>query len=105
MSLDVQNGLIYCDTSATPIDPGGGDAGLVPSSPDALSLKCAAEAGKDLAKRWGAIVTCGTKGAGSAFKGKAYDETACRTTATDKYDAAAAKLIEKGGCPTCLDAA
>jgi len=104
MSLDVQNGPIYCDTSGPPIDPGGDDAGFVPSSSDALSLKCSDGVGKDLAKLWGAIVKCSTKGADSAFKGKAFDETTCRTTATGKYDAAAAKLIEKGGCPACLDA-
>src|SRR5262249_61120895 len=104
-SLDVQNGLVYCDnSSATPIDPGGDDAGFVPSPDSPDSLKCSDGVGKDLAKLWGAIVKCSTKAADSAFKGKAFDETTCRTAASDKYDAAAAKLIEKGGCPACLDA-
>jgi hypothetical protein len=102
-SLDVQNGLVYCDTSSgTPIDPSGDDAGSVPSSAD--GLKCSDGVGKDLAKLWGAIGKCSTKAADAAFKGKAFDEATCRSTATGKYDAAAAKLIAKGGCPSCLDA-
>jgi hypothetical protein len=102
-SLDVQNGLVYCDTSSgTPIDPSGDDAGSVPSSAD--GLKCSDGVGKDLAKLWGAIGKCSTEAADAAFKGKAFDEATCRSTATGKYDAAAAKLIAKGGCPTCLDA-
>src|SRR5262245_22510609 len=102
-SLDVQNGLLYCDNSSgTPIDPSGDDAGFVPTSSDAL--KCSDGAGKNVAKLWGAIVKCSTKAADSAFKGKAFDEATCRSTATGKYDDAAAKLIGKGGCPACLDA-
>jgi hypothetical protein len=102
-SLDVQNGLVYCDTSsATPIDPSGDDAGFVPPSSD--GLKCSDGVGKDLAKLWGAIGKCSTKAADAAFKGKSFDEDTCRSTATGKYDAAAAKLIGKGGCPACLDA-
>src|SRR5262245_11055222 len=102
-SLDVQNGLVYCDNaSGTPIDPSGDDPGFVPPSSD--GLKCSDGVGKDLAKLWGAIVKCSTKAADSVFKGKAFDEPTCRTAASDKYDAAAAKLIEKGGCPACLDA-
>jgi hypothetical protein len=103
-SLDVQNGLVYCDNSSgTAIDPSGDDAGFVPS-PDPDSLKCSDGVGKDLAKLWSARVKCSTKAADSAFKGKAFDETACRTTARGKYDAAAGKLIAKGGCPACLNA-
>src|SRR5262249_26828789 len=50
-SLDVQNGLVYCDnSSATPIDPGGDDAGFVPSPDSPDSLKCSDGVGKDLAK-------------------------------------------------------
>jgi hypothetical protein len=102
-SLDVQTGLIYCDTSSgTPIDPSGDDAGFVPSTSD--GLKCADGVGKDLAKLWGSIVKCSTKAAEAAFKGKAFDEVTCRTAATGKYDDAAAKLIGKGSCPACLDA-
>jgi hypothetical protein len=103
MSLDVQNGLVYCDTSSgTPIDPSGDDAGFVPPSSD--GLKCSDGVGKDLAKLWGAIAKCSTKAADAAFKGKSFDEATCRSTATGKYDAAAAKLIGKGSCPACLDA-
>ena len=103
MSLDVQNGLVYCDTSSgTPIDPGGDDAGFVPPSSD--GLKCSDGVGKDVAKLWGAISKCSTKAADAAFKGKSFDEATCRSTATGKYDEAAAKLIGKGGCPACLDA-
>src|SRR5262249_12277368 len=102
-SLDVQNGLVYCDTSSgTPIDPSGDDAGSVPSSAD--GLKSSDGVGNDLAKLWRAIGKCSTEAADAAFKGKAFDEATCRSTATGKYDAAAAKLIAKGGCPTCLDA-
>ena len=104
MSLDVQNGLVYCDTSSgTAIDPSGDDAGFVPPSKD--GLKCSDGVGKDVAKLWGAISKCSTKAADAAFKGKSFDETTCRSTATGKYDEAAAKLIGKGGCPACLDAA
>jgi len=103
MSLDVQNGLLYCDNSSgTPIDPTGDDAGFVPTSSDAL--KCSDGVGKNVAKLWDAIVKCSTKAADSAFKGKAFDEATCGSTATGKYDDAAAKLIGKGGCPACLDA-
>ena len=103
MSLDVQNGLVYCDTSSgTQIDPGGDDAGFVPPSSD--GLKCSDGVGKDVAKLWGAISKCSTKAADAAFKGKSFDEATCRSTATGKYDEAAAKLIGKGGCPACLDA-
>jgi len=103
MSLDVQNGLVYCDASSgTQIDPGGDDAGFVPPSSD--GLKCSDGVGKDIAKLWGAISKCSTKAADAAFKGKSFDEATCRSTATGKYDEAAAKLIGKGGCPACLDA-
>jgi len=103
MSLDVQNGLVYCDASSgTQIDPGGDDAGFVPPSSD--GLKCSDGVGKDIAKLWGAISKCSTKAADAAFKGKSYDEATCLSTATGKYDEAAAKLIGKGGCPACLDA-
>jgi hypothetical protein len=103
MSLDVQNGLVYCDASSdTPIDQSGDDAGFLPASKD--GLKCSDGVGKDLAKLWGAIAKCSTKAADAAFKGKSFDEDTCRSTATGKYDAAAAKLIAKGGCPACLDA-
>src|SRR5262249_8290251 len=102
-SLDVQNGLVYCDTSSgTPIDPSGDDAGSGPSSADGLT--CSDGVGKDRAKLWGAVGKCSTEAADAAFKGKAFDEATCRSTATGKYDAAAAKLIAQGGCPTCLDA-
>jgi hypothetical protein len=104
-SLDVQNGLVYCDASSgTPIDAGGDDAGFVPASDNSDSLKCSDGVGKNVAKLWGAIVKCSTKAADSAFKGKAFDEATCRSTATGKYDDAKAKLIGKGGCPACLDA-
>src|SRR5262249_53798811 len=101
-SLDVQNGLVYCDqSSGVPIDPSGDDAGFVPASSD--GLKCSDSVGKGVAKLWGAIAKCSTKAAQALLKGKAFDEADCRTTATGKYDAAAAKLVEKGTCPGCLD--
>src|SRR5262249_48144212 len=44
-SVDVQNGLVYCDTSSgTPIDPTRADAGSGPSSAD--RLKCSDGVGK-----------------------------------------------------------
>src|SRR5262249_1303275 len=47
---------------------------------------------------------CSNKAADAAFKGKVFDETTCRSTATGKYDQAAAKLLT-GDCPPCLDSA
>ena len=100
-SLDVQNGLIYCDpTSGAPIDANGDDAGFIPASKD--QLKCADGVGKNIAKLWASIAKCSNKAADAAFKGKTFDEATCRSTATGKYDDATTKLIA-GDCPPCLD--
>ena len=100
-SLDVQNGLVYCDSSGAPIDPSGDDAGFIPASKD--QLKCADGVGKNIAKLWGSIAKCSNKAADAAFKGKTFDEATCRSTATGKYDEAKTKLLG-GDCPACLDA-
>jgi hypothetical protein len=79
---DVQNGLVYCDTSSgTPIDPGGrrGVRAAVVGRAQVLG-RCGGRR-----EALGAI-SVQHQGADAAFKGKSFDEATCRSTATGKYD-------------------
>jgi hypothetical protein len=88
--------------------PAPDDSGFVP--PDANTLTCEAGVAKNVAKLKNCIGTCHIKAAAAAFKSKTFDEEACENTdpkksCRAKYDATAAKLLAKGTCPACLDAA
>src|SRR5713101_998933 len=84
MSLDAQNGNVYCDGTVA-IDGTGEDAGKIPLSAD--GLKCAEKVAKNLSKLAGAVLKCHYKAANAAFRKKHFDEEACEMAALGKYDA------------------
>ncbi len=73
--------------------------------PDTIATsKCEGAVAKGFAKLIGAVITCHSKQAQAAFKGKPFDEDGCEdgtpaTSAKAKFDAAIAKLA-----PTCSPA-
>jgi len=106
LSFDARNGNIYCDVSSgVPIDPGGDDAGFVPSTKD--NLRCADGVAKSLARLDVAVFKCHAKAADGDFRlaDPPFDEEACESTALAKYDAATARRVAQGLCPACLSAA
>ena len=111
LSLDAQNGSVYCDsTTGVLIDPSGDDAGFVPA--DGNQLKCADAVGKELAKLAAAAIKCHVKMADAFFNGKDFDENICEEndpakhkSALEKYNAAMTKLTAKNICTQpCLSA-
>ncbi len=100
MSLDAQNGNVYCDGTVA-IDGTGEDAGKIPLSAD--GLKCAEKVAKNLSKLAGAVLKCHYKAANAAFRKKHFDDEACEMAALGKYDATATRLVPS--CPACLNAA
>jgi len=104
-TLAAPNGDVYCDAStATPIDPGGNDAGFVPAT-DAIR-RCAEHVGANLRKLTTATWKCHRKAADKGFDllDPQFDEAGCEAAAVAKYDTASARLISGGMCPPCLDA-
>ena len=67
-------------------------------------VKCTKAASNNLAKLTGCMGKCRVKVVGALSSGKLFDELACSANCRAKYDAQAAKLLAKGGCPACLDA-
>jgi len=111
LSLDAQNGNVYCDsTSGVLIDQSGDDAGFVPA--DGNQLKCADAVGKELGKLAAAAIKCHVKMADAFFNGKDFDENICEEndpakhkSALEKYNAAMTKLTAKNICTQpCLSA-
>jgi hypothetical protein len=80
--------------------------GFVP--PDKVVKKCEDTTAADLMKLAACLRACHAKRAGSAAKGKPFDEEACESGSSKscrgKYDTASGALIAKGICPPCLDA-
>ena len=82
-------------------------SGLVP--PSDASRKCEDGVAKAVAKLAACARKCRMKGADAALKGGTFDADACQhgsgspVSCRAKYDAAAASLRAKGGCPPCLD--
>jgi len=112
LSLDAQNGSVYCDsTSGALIDPSGDDAGWKPNSGN--ELKCADTVGKELGKLVAGAIKCHIKMADQFFAGKDFDENVCEEndpakgkSALQKYNAAMTKLTAKGICSQpCLSQA
>lgn len=104
-SVDNLNGTFYCDaTSGELINPGGDEAGYIPSTSD--HLKC----GGRVAKAWGglqnALAKCHYKLAAAVFKGDTFDSAACETTgdrsASGRYLKKVFRAIDAGLCPPCL---
>ncbi len=105
LSYDARNGAIYCDaTSTVPIDPGGDDAGFVPSTKD--HLRCADKVAKNLSKLDSKILKCHAQAAdrGWSLADPPFDEEACEASALARYDSTSARLAAKGQCPACLSA-
>ncbi|HEY2385888.1 MAG TPA: esterase-like activity of phytase family protein [Candidatus Binatia bacterium] len=82
---------------------------LVP--PDTATRKCEDGIAKSLGKLAACARKCRVKQADAALKGGVFDADACEhgggapVSCRAKYDAAAASLRAKGGCPVCLDGA
>src|SRR5262249_36552773 len=78
--------------------------------PDIGARKCEDGIAKSLGKLAACARKCRVKQADAALKGDAFDADACEhgsgspASCRAKYDAAAATLRAKGGCPVCLDA-
>ena len=92
-----------CTPTATPED-----SGFVPPIKDVA--KCEAGVAKNVSKLKSCIDKCHIKAAAARFNVQTFDEEACETTdpaksCRAKYDAKQAKLLAKGTCPACLDAA
>jgi hypothetical protein len=104
-SLDALGGALYCDaTSGVAIDPGGDDAGYVPSIDD--HLQCGDRTAKSLAKLAVAFSKCHRDLGSRAFNGATdYDDETCEAQARARFDDASAQLVAGGGCPSCLDGA
>jgi hypothetical protein len=105
-SLDSRGTTLYCDaSSATQVDPGGNDSGFVPASHDALT--CTRRVGVALAKLAKSVLRCHEQMAASglALADPPFDEEACEQAATSRYASSASKLLVRGSCAACLDAA
>ena len=100
-SLDVRNGVIYCDTtSLRPLDSSGENQGFVPAS--LANLKCADGVAKYLKKLSTKVVSCQRRWAGARMKGKSFDLVGCQNGAVAKAARARDMLLSGGGCPLCL---
>src|SRR5262245_19232200 len=109
MSLDGQNGDVYCDSASMALI-GDDDAGSVPNTAD--NLKCDVTVGKMVARLVAFVVKCHDKMNKSFFKAVDFDEELCEETnptshagALDKYNQQRDKLAFLGICPPCLDSA
>ncbi|HZR83257.1 MAG TPA: hypothetical protein VFD92_19340 [Candidatus Binatia bacterium] len=92
--FDGARGAFYC--AGTALLPGDG---LAYAPPDPIALRCSAKLESTAAKLANASLTCQKKAADNAFRGKPFDDGACRAAARAKYDASAAHLA---GCPPCV---
>jgi len=104
-ALDTQDGGPYCDaTTATPIDPGGDDAGFVPAA--APARRCAEKVSRQLVTLANALRACHRTAGSKGFHlaDPAYDEDGCEAKARAAFDGASARLQNSGDCPACLDA-
>jgi len=104
-SLDSANGGVFCAGS---VPFSGDDTGFVP--PDLNASKCEAAVATNLKTLRTCIETCHLNAAIKAFKGKPFDEEGCQSadpkkSCRAKFNAKVTKLMLKGICPACLDAA
>jgi hypothetical protein len=107
-SLDALNGSFFCDNTSgnTIAEPGGDDAGSIPSS--SANFKCSAGLSKGWAKLVVTVYKCHVKAAVSGFKSSLFDEDGCEDgapplrSALARYNAQVQKYIDAGICPTCL---
>lgn len=105
-TLDARGADVYCDASSGAlIDPGGDDAGNVPASRSALT--CTKRTGKALDKLASAVARCHQRAAAAGFtlSDPPFDEEGCEGAAAGVFDDGAERLLAKGTCPACLDAA
>jgi hypothetical protein len=104
-SLDALNGSFFCDnTSGTPIDSTGEEAGSVPST--LAHLKCESTVSRYAADMWNGIMyKCHVKAATYSFKSRTYDEDACHAYERAKFNRYSDRLVLQGICPPCLDGA
>jgi len=84
------------------------DTGVLP--PDKNAVKCEDGFNKAAGQLAACIAKCHGKQASATLLGKPFDEEACETSDPAKscrarYAKASAKLLGKGNCPPCLDAA
>gem|GEM_PF-3649898 len=105
-ALDARGVALYCDaTSGVLIDPAGDDAGNVPASRNTLT--CSKRIANGLGKLASKIARCHQQAAADGFTlhDPAFDEEACEQAAVEVFDGGNARLLVKGICPACLDAA
>ena len=108
LSLDGQNGNVFCDSSTAALI-GDDDPGWV--APDANVLKCELAVAKNVAKLVKSAIKCHAKMNSSFFKAADFSEELCEETAPtshgalDKYNRVRDKLIAAGICPPCLNGA
>jgi hypothetical protein len=108
LSLDGQNGIIYCDSSSAVLI-GDDDTGWVANS--ANRFTCEAGVAKAVGKLVRAAIKCHDKMNSSFFKAKDFAEESCEeidplkptSGALAKFNSARDKLISLGICPPCLD--
>jgi hypothetical protein len=105
-SLDALNGAFFCDaTSGNLIDPGGDDAGYIPSTAD--NYKCSVAVAKAWTKLDTLVARCHHKLGAAVFASRVFDEDACEDgdpsrSALARYDTVVGKYIGLGICPPCL---
>jgi hypothetical protein len=91
----------FCGTFPMPF--GGNHTGTVFPLQD-KRLECEHKVIKNYAKLVKCMLTCHRKKADAIYDCKENDVDACDAKCRLNYDTAAAKIIDKGGCPGCLGA-
>jgi hypothetical protein len=105
-SMDALNGAFFCDpTSGNLIDPGGDDAGYIPSTDD--HYKCSVVVAKAWSKLDTYVSKCHYRMGLAVFADRPFDEDACEDgdpsrSALARYNATVGKYIAAGICPPCL---
>jgi hypothetical protein len=99
-SMDATNGVFFCDaTSGQEIDPGGNDAGWIPSTDD----HNAAAEGRH---REMTAIHRAMRDARYGFVDRPFDDDTCEFEATrgavSKYNKYVQRLLDAGLCPPCL---
>jgi hypothetical protein len=110
LSLDGQNGNVYCDSSSGALI-GDDDTGWVAST--ASMFKCEAAVAKALGKLVVSGIKCHDKMNSSFFKGRDFAEESCEEIdpltptrgALAKFNQVRDQLVALGICPPCLDGA
>jgi hypothetical protein len=92
-------GPVYC-AGTVPFDETGG---FVP--PDRDTLRCVRLVAHSVSSLLKGFRKCHFHAARLAFRGEPFDEEACEQRSTAKFARRRDKLVLKGACPACLDAA